>query len=382
MLSFIRKLKNFFGNKPLTREKFTRKNTFTPAPIEAPKVVAPDEKTREEKICPQCGKSFTSDYPNKKFCSRECQVAFNNEKHKILSKPEKICPRCGKTFTRENNHQIFCSKECRADFADAKKEEQCKPFEKTCLKCGKSFTSDYPNKKFCSRECQVAFNNEKHKILSKPEKICPRCGKTFTPTKEAHKFCSRECHYKFHNAQRIPSTAATSKVTFSDEPIDQKEKNYTEKTCVVCGKTFKAHAPYQVFCSNDCRIKAYTRTCPTCGKTFVAQNTGQKYCSFECRKSTYKAQNRQSKESMIDKICPNCGNIFWTASPNQKFCSESCRKRRFKKKKSDIDIKSCVTPKKSLQQWMDEAAQCGMSYGKYRAAIERLGHTFEELKIS
>jgi len=71
------------------------------------------------------------------------------------------------------------------------------------------------------------------------------------------------------------------------------------------------------------------------------------------------------------RTCLTCGHIFQaTAISDEKFCCATCR----------IHFNSDGKKKKSLEDWAAEARVCRMTYGKYRAAVERLGKTFEELQ--
>ncbi len=71
--------------------------------------------------------------------------------------------------------------------------------------------------------------------------------------------------------------------------------------------------------------------------------------------------------------CIVCGNNFKTRHMSDKYCSPECAikynkpKPRPKKKKNNFEHRA------------READECGLSYGKYQAAL-RHGKSFEELK--
>ena len=79
---------------------------------------------RLEKVCGICGTTFITNRPYQKFC-RCCadlgkqlrQKAYRQSK-KAQTKPEdelfeKVCPICGKDFTTSNEKRIYCSEKCR-----------------------------------------------------------------------------------------------------------------------------------------------------------------------------------------------------------------------------------------------------------------------------
>ena len=237
------------------------------------------------------------------------------------------------------------------------------PVEKTCLVCGKSFKPIKSHQVFCSADCRDKFHNEKKKV-DHPEKTCPVCGKSFTPVRKTQVFCSTDCWFKFYR--------------------EKKKADPLEKTCPICGKSFKPKKFNQIFCSEKCAKKAYDRraaeregeekielTCDFCHSPFTPDHSRRKYCSEFCRK---KAGAKKSFAKKIEIHCPECGKIFQTsADAADAFCSDKCRQKSGVKKNS--------APKKSLDDWMKEAAACHMSYGQYRAAVEFLGKTFEELVV-
>ena len=89
------------------------------------------------KICPTCGKEFTTNNESKIFCQSKCW-----KKSYSL-----ICKTCGKEFLASSKKVLYCSKECR---------EQNKPKSeliKTCEICGKEFKGHHRDSRFCSKEC-------------------------------------------------------------------------------------------------------------------------------------------------------------------------------------------------------------------------------------
>lgn len=78
--------------------------------------------------------------------------------------------------------------------------------------------------------------------------------------------------------------------------------------------------------------------------------------------------------------CPVCGKEFELTAHNKIYCCKRCaNKRKCERQKVKKRRRKNVT---SLNEWLREACACGMSYGKYRSAVEYFGKTFEELKAN
>lgn len=109
------------------------------------------------KVCPQCKKSFTTQYKTQIFCSKLCYGAS------ISHKVELICPICGKLVLAYKDAK-FCSKKC-AD--QARRGVKLVPVVmKTCPVCSKSFELKWKTQQFCSKECAAKgmYRPPKHNI--------------------------------------------------------------------------------------------------------------------------------------------------------------------------------------------------------------------------
>lgn len=186
-------------------------------------------------------------------------------------------------------------------------------------------------------------------------------------------------------------------------------------TCLVCGKTFEPKSAVQKYCSQDCQDEAHrtlnrelyrarsnfkpeVRSCVICGKKFLTRNGKQICCSSDCRKLYHKkfteplrrardepavlatcpdCRNTRGKASALEIACEHCGKKFVPRNASQRFC---CKKCGYLHRLNHLPRR--CKPVKSLEQWQNEAAACGLSYGKYRCQIEHFGKTFEELKLS
>lgn len=94
-----------------------------------------EEKTKvaepETRICKGCGKPFTPNSPQAKYCSKKCSRKLCNQRYlqKLRHKAEpreeipKVCPTCGKKFLTSVTQKIFCSDRCRYAYRYKKKDE-------------------------------------------------------------------------------------------------------------------------------------------------------------------------------------------------------------------------------------------------------------------
>lgn len=354
------------------------KTAFSPAPV----------KPIRRRICPVCGKNFITTNSNHKYCCGECAFIHHRETYnaryqrerKLRAKDDplegRICKTCGKTFDAVHRLQRYCSPKCRKNFYT---QNHGKTFEKTCVVCGKTFTTRHPLKKCCSDECsythriEIALANKRrlYERLAKTKplegRICKYCKRTFTANVRQQKFCSVECRKQFR--------------------LEANRCGPVEKTCIVCGKTFSSYIPQKNTCSTECADKLYHSRqkkpsqkeyqCRKCGKIFQAEHDGKHvFCSAECRLNFYKRNPLRPK-----KFCLHCGKEFSydPADKVKEFCSLKCEKAHASKTAFSSTPKK---QKKSLEQWQREATQCGMTYGQYRAMVEKFGKTFDELKLT
>ncbi|MBR1729187.1 MAG: hypothetical protein IJ728_06640 [Selenomonadaceae bacterium] len=159
---------------------------------------------RSQAVCPICGKSFTP-FHNQKYCSQECKfeaqkknVAKYRTKKFNLTSYTKICPFCGKEFTTKFKCKIYCSNPCqkqavserrkqeRRQLSAEKKAERStsrKPFYRgsaKCKNCGKAFRrSEYGSNPFCSGACERAYYKKCSAELSRKSREARKLGMTY-----------------------------------------------------------------------------------------------------------------------------------------------------------------------------------------------------------
>ena len=86
------------------------------------------------------------------------------------------------------------------------------------------------------------------------------------------------------------------------------------------------------------------------------------------------------------KTCKYCRKVFETNLKIKIFCSPRCSyKSRLKNIDSNRffereDPEKIATRNQRLNQYIKEANECGLSYGKYRMLRDVYGKNFEEIK--
>lgn len=155
---------------------------------------------------------------------------------------ETICEKCGCTFTSRVGHAL-----CR----------KCRPKTNSkitiiCSHCGAEFEG-LPDTLYC-RKCVNSWT-------PKQEVACEACGALFNSY-----YGETKCTKCRHNERIARSSSA--------------------KKCMLCGKTFKAVYPNEMYCA-DCKGKSnhVESICVVCGKHFIPKRTHCecKTCSRKCQ---------------------------------------------------------------------------------------------------
>ena len=104
------------------------------------------------------------------------------------------------------------------------------------------------------------------------------------------------------------------------------------------------------------------KNCLVCGAPFPATMPNRIYCSYTCKEKAHRQRIRSNPQRRAKQLE---------------------QQRNYNKKYALIRrqlVETRAAKAAESNRWIKEAAECGMSYGKYRAAIEKLGKTFEELR--
>lgn len=142
------------------------------------------------RICPECGKEFSTSNKRKIYCCANCNAAAYRNRHRV--KYEKVCPICGKEFIANRSIDVYCSKECYEESKVIYRREHRvikEQPEKTCPVCGKKFVGKNSQKIYCSRKCQwQAYQREHSEELRKKSRT--------------HYFNNKEKYKKWEEANR------------------------------------------------------------------------------------------------------------------------------------------------------------------------------------
>lgn len=160
------------------------------------------DKAARRYICENCGIVFApaNSHPHR-FCSPACMKEFNNKskeataerkrQEKLESLITKECEWCGKEFTTNLSNKKYCCQEC---CTTARKEKQkVTPIQKVCIVCGKTFETPKKTTCCCSPECSRKHKRKtrhgRHRkyyydIFQRDNGTCQLCGR---PIQEENK---------------------------------------------------------------------------------------------------------------------------------------------------------------------------------------------------
>lgn len=208
-----------------------------------------------KKYCKYCNTYFETKNNSQVYCSEECRENFykerqvlnnnnkNNNKNRKKKKYKRICKTCGKEFSTNSTNSKYCSEKCKQKNKNKKLNKLV-----TCKTCGKKFSTIH-NKKYCSKECRDT-----------KQKICPICEEKFS-TKTGRKYCSEECRkieikYKNKVSQTeldLRKNNDSIRLIFNGKPINTwYTPGFTEELrnkilerdgykCYICGKETNLH---------------------------------------------------------------------------------------------------------------------------------------------
>ena len=112
------------------------------------------------KRCKKCQRFFTPIKSDQVFCGVRCSSAFSYYKPQPLK--EKICVQCGKSFTTRLSSQTHCADICRLEHYNIRNKEMVI----MCLHCGKPFTTTDSREKYhkeCRYPAKLIRENKRHK---------------------------------------------------------------------------------------------------------------------------------------------------------------------------------------------------------------------------
>lgn len=128
---------------------------------------------------------------------------------------KKVCPVCGKEFTTTNKRKIHCCANCRAAFY---RDKHRNVYKKVCLICGKEFTVNRCLNVYCSKECyeksKVIYRHTHKVVKEKVKKMCPVCGKEFVTSVYNKRYCSRKCQRQDYRSNHLEEIRKKSRINY------------------------------------------------------------------------------------------------------------------------------------------------------------------------
>lgn len=198
--------------------------------------------------------------------------------------------------------------------------------------------------------------------MNETTKRCPACGDT-KPISDFHKDsrkpdgrrsrckpCTNADQRAFQHAHKARTGQyATRKYRY-------------DRTCIACGKTWKATKPGMEYCSTSCANtgRSYERTCESCGTTWNAKHVSARWCSDTCRMRgtppgmslvLWKPPPWWSRHAWLLPLpprrwyagrCKRCDTPFVSEQPENRYCSRPCgrsdakARRRARKKNAYV----------------------------------------------
>lgn len=219
------------------------------------------------------------------------------------------------------------------------------------------------------------------------EKECGFCHKTFKPKHPSERYCCEKCRFlkgrefKAEHQKRMREAAKKAR----EEEIENEAK--VEATTNNERK------------ENDMEVKTITRpdgttwtppvkTCPTCGKKFVCATNRQVFCSDECRDKAYALKKngvelpRRTKGGYVStaptepRKCDICGKEFMPRTKKCRYCSKECGQeamRRCTRKWHEVHegrYKEYVARRNAVKRGEVVADKCSEAAAVIRRLIE------------
>lgn len=206
---------------------------------------------------------------------------------------------CGATFVRNREHRLdYCSKSC-ARACRKKRGRAMKPLPVRTCQCGVQFVGQ---RRTCSSACRAAVYKAlgakaaawaKANCTVYGPMVCEQCGSTFRRNPHANKkrpdtlrFCSRACSF----------------ASLSDRKAERIELE------------------------QERRSSALNRTCQVCGVSFRAKKATAKFCCYKCFNSIHLAHRRMERAKLRKRKCSVCSVVFHRTTHGRVgfYCSKTC----------------------------------------------------------
>ena len=112
------------------------------------------------KLCP-CGRMFTPYRPYQRYHNDACRIKFESKRPSRYIKKvyvTKQCPVCGTEFKSNDDKKVYCSHEC---YLKHEEQRHVAVEERVCVICGQAFITTHWSKRYCSDTCRRAARRVK-----------------------------------------------------------------------------------------------------------------------------------------------------------------------------------------------------------------------------
>ena len=158
------------------------------------------------------------------------------------------------------------------------------------------YSDNFTNSKYVKKIAkEIGFDLNVYKERRYSKRYCLQCGKTLKAGQ--YKFCCKSCSATYNNTHRGPMTEETKeKIRQSLKSNKKKNINVSKlKKCPVCGTIIYNRNKY---CSKECLIKIHEQKkmfiCDYCGKEVLGLKK-RRFCSITCT-------NNFLRDKLIDKF--------------------------------------------------------------------------------
>ncbi len=243
-------------------------------------------------VCPQCGTTFTTSHPRKKWCSKPCTTLGNRvaqSAKKAKNYGPRPCSQCGDAFTPTRSDSQWCSLPCmrRAKYTPSVERNALV----TCLYCEQSFVPRRSDRLYCSTLCQVRYRKAVPRV-----RLCDGCGIDVTSLGVRIRLCPscKAARVQGHRQRNNQRPRYRPDGTLKQWVIHS-------LNCQACGDAFRSRSASAKACGNTCFEwmrkhpgvpRRLTRACLTCQRQFTTSTMARKYCATRCLRAAHKARRR------------------------------------------------------------------------------------------
>jgi transcription elongation factor Elf1 len=179
-------------------------------------------------VCRNCGATFESDNPKRKYCSPECSQKAQRKRITVS------CKKCGKPFEVRpseirQGRGAYCSTDCLHSTLSKGNENKTK----ICRKCGRETVVGYRvREKEKTHICRICQQKKNTRLVSR----CALCGKTFQAKTAGGNSMERCCSIKCRRLFLSWGGRVKNRCSLCGDILTKKTKTHAQTwaVCDVC----------------------------------------------------------------------------------------------------------------------------------------------------